>query len=84
MDRAVDATARSAAFQPSSHPYERTYSASKKYNQWWLDRFYLLVPAQAYVANFPKSFKAFPPRQEAASFNLEKVMKQLMTPAGPR
>ena len=47
-----------------------------------LDHAYMYVPAQAYVAEFLKSFQEFPPRQEAASFSLEKVMKQLSKPAG--
>ncbi len=82
MDRAVDATARSAAFRPSPRPYERAYSASKTYGDWLLDRLYLLVPAQAYVTNFPKSFKEHAPRQEAAGLNLDKVMKKLVRPGG--
>jgi arylsulfatase len=36
----------------------------------------------AYVGKFLKTFKKFPPRQEAASFSLDKVMKKLMRPAG--
>ncbi len=47
-----------------------------------LDRVFLLVPAQVYVGNFLKTFKEFPPRQEAASFSLDKVMEQLMKPGG--
>jgi arylsulfatase len=46
-----------------------------------LDRAFMLVPAQAYVAEFLKSFKEFPPRQKAASFSLDQVMESL-APAG--
>lgn len=63
-------------------PYERAYRTSNTYYDWMLDRAYMLVPAQAYVANFLKTFKDFPPRQEAASFSLDKVMKQLSEPVG--
>ena len=63
-------------------PYERAYSTSNTYYDWLIDRAFLLVPAQVYVGKFLKTFKEFPPRQEAASFSLDKVMKQLMTPAG--
>jgi len=38
---------------------------------------FLLVPAQAYVGKFRMTFKDYPPRQRAASFNLDSVMKQL-------
>jgi hypothetical protein len=36
-----------------------------------LDWVWLLVPAQAYVAQFPQTFQEFPPRQEAASFGID-------------
>jgi len=62
-------------------PYERAVVTSNTYYDWLLDRAYLLVPAQAYVADFLKTFKEFPPRQKAASFTLEKVMEK-MTSAG--
>ncbi len=63
-------------------PYERAEITSNTYYDWVLDRAYLLVPAQAYVGKFLESFKEFPPRQKAASFNLEKVMEKLTTPTG--
>ena len=58
-------------------PYERAQITSNTYYDWLIDRVYLLVPAQAYVANFLKSFKEFPPSQKAASFSLDQVMKTL-------
>ncbi len=63
-------------------PYERAYFTSNTYYDWLLDRAYLLVPAQAYVGQFLQTFAEFPPRQEAASFNLDKVMEQLTDPGG--
>jgi arylsulfatase len=61
-------------------PYERANKTSNTYYDWLLDRAYLLVPAQAYVARFLQTFKEFPPRQKAASFSLEKVMQSLSSP----
>ncbi len=58
-------------------PYERASLTSNTYYDWLLDRAYLLVPAQAYVGEFLKTFREFPPRQKAASFSLEQVMEQL-------
>jgi arylsulfatase len=43
-----------------------------------------LVPAQTYVANFLETFKAYPPRQKAASFSLEKVLEQLQENIGSK
>jgi len=58
-------------------PYERATITSNSYYEWLLDRAYMLVPAQAYVAEFLKTFKEFPPRQKAASFSLDQVMEAL-------
>ncbi len=63
-------------------PYERGMITSNTYDDWFLDRVYLLLPAQSYVGDFLKTFKDYPPRQKAASFNLEQVMKTLETGSG--
>ncbi len=63
-------------------PYERAQITSNTYYDWLLDRAYLLVPAQAYVANFLATFEEYPPRQKAASFSLDEVMEQLQSGAG--
>ena len=63
-------------------PYERSHVTSNTYDDWLLDRAYLLVPAQAYVAQFLETFKEFPPSQKAASFTLEKVMETLVSGGG--
>jgi len=58
-------------------PYERAYRTSNTYYDWLIDRAYLLVPAQTYVGQFLQTFQEYPPRQEAASFSLDKVMEKL-------
>jgi len=58
-------------------PYERSYRTSNTYYDWLLDHAFMLVPAQQYVANFLATFEEYPPRQEAASFNLDDVMQKL-------
>ena len=62
-------------------PYERSQKTSNTYYDWMLDRVFLYVPAQSYVANFLRTFKEFPPRQKAASFSLDQVMEQLQPDA---
>jgi len=37
---------------------------------------------QAFVGQFLESFKEFPQRQKAASFNLDEVVEKLQKPAG--
>jgi len=62
-------------------PYERASVTSNTYYDWLIDRAFLLVPAQQYVANFLATFKEFPPRQKAASFSIDQVMEMLDSPA---
>jgi arylsulfatase len=61
-------------------PYERAQKTSNTFDDWWLDRAYLMVPAQAYVAKFLETFKEFPPRQKAASFGIDQVMEKMTSP----
>ena len=61
-------------------PYEFATVTSNTYYDWLLDHAFLLVPAQAFVGEFLSTFQEYPPRMEAASFNLDKVMKKLTTP----
>jgi arylsulfatase A-like enzyme len=63
-------------------PYERAEITSNTYYDWMLDRAFMLVPAQAYVAQFLSTFEEFPPRQKAASFSLDQVMEKLAPPGG--
>jgi arylsulfatase len=54
---------------------------SNTYDDWFLDRVYLLLPAQEYVGEFLKTFKEYPPRQKAASFSIDQVMEKLAPPS---
>ena len=63
-------------------PYERADVTSNTYYDWLIDRVYLLVPAQDYVGKFLMTFKEFPARQKAASFNLDNVMQKLQEGGG--
>ncbi len=65
-------------------PYERAQITSNTYYDWVLDRAFMFVPAQAYVAKFLQTFKEFPPRQKAASFSIDQVMEKLKTSGGSK
>jgi len=65
-------------------PYERAQITSNTYYDWLLDRAYLLVPAQAYVGEFLKTFEEYPPRQKAASFSLTDVMEKMQSGMGSK
>ena len=60
-----------------SDPFERG-DESIFYDKWMADRAFLLVPAQAIVAQWIESFKEFPPRAKAASFSVDQVVESFM------
>jgi arylsulfatase len=63
-------------------PFERADQNSNTYYDWLIDHAFLLVPAQAFVAQQIQTFKDFPPRQKPASFNLDEVMEKLQSASG--
>jgi arylsulfatase len=69
-------------FSLRADPFERADKEGIGYDQWRFERIFLLVPAQAYVAEWLQSFGKYPPRQKPASFNLDQVMENLSKGAG--
>jgi arylsulfatase len=58
-------------------PFERSQHNSNSYNDWFLDRVYVIVPVTEMVGNFLKTMIEFPPSGTAGSFNLSKMQKQI-------
>lgn len=58
-------------------PLEKAQHNSNTYNDWFLDRVYVLVPMQQMAGEFLMTMKDYPPSQTPGSFNLEKIQKQL-------
>jgi arylsulfatase len=46
------------------------------YSKWAIDHVFMMVPAQALVAEFLKSFQEFPPSQRPASFSIDEVLEK--------
>ena len=64
-------------------PYERADVTSNTYNDYLIRRAgFVVVPAQAVVAQFIGTFKDFPPRQKPSSFSVDDIMEQLKKPPG--
>ena len=61
-------------------PYERAQITSNTYWDWSLHKGYLLIGAQAIVAEFIGTFKEFPPTQRPQSFSLDQIMEKLQQP----
>ena len=58
-------------------PFERADFNSNTYFDWMVDHVPQLYLAQALVAGQIENYVKFPPRQKAASFNLDAVMASL-------
>jgi arylsulfatase len=64
-------------FNVRSDPFERgDVDASMFYDKWIADRSFVMVPAQALVAQFLKTFEEFPPRQRPASFSIDEALEK--------
>ena len=61
-------------------PFEKADHDSNTYEDWWVRHAFLFVPAQPLVATYLKTFQEFPPSQAPAAFNLDAIMKQMLTP----
>ena len=64
-------------FNLRTDPYERADITSNTYWDWIMDHAYLGTPAQDYVGQFLATFRDYPQRQKAATFNLDEVMQKL-------
>jgi len=71
-------------FNLRTDPYERADITSNTYYDWLMDHVFLLVPAQVYVGDFLGTFKEFPQRQKADSFNLDDVLEKMQDSSGAR
>lgn len=58
-------------------PFEKAQHNSNTYNDWFLDRAFVIAPMQQIAAKFLLSMKEYPPSQTPGSFNLDKVQKQI-------
>jgi arylsulfatase A-like enzyme len=64
-------------FNLRTDPFERADQTSNTYYDWMLDRAWVLVPIQAYVAQMMATLIEFPPSQAPASFTIDDLMAKL-------
>jgi arylsulfatase A-like enzyme len=69
-------------FNLRADPFERSEIEAGAYDKWFVEHAFVLVPAQAIVAQHLASFKEFPPRQRPGSFSVGEAMEMLMKPKG--
>jgi arylsulfatase A-like enzyme len=65
-------------------PFEKAAENSNTYNDWYIDRAFVLVPLQAVATKFLMTMKDFPPSQKPGDWSLDSLEKQIkgMTRAG--
>ena len=64
-------------FDLRGDPFEIGDREAISYPRWRIDRVFLLVPVQAFVAQFLQTFREFPPRQPPGSFSLDQVIAKM-------
>ncbi len=63
-------------------PFERADVTSNTYWDWFIDRAFLVLPAQKIVGDFLGTFIEYPPRMKAASFTIDQVQARLEAAIG--
>ena len=63
-------------------PFEKSQHNSNTYNDWFIDRIFVITPIAEMAGKFLKTMKDYPPSQTAGSFNLTKVQKQVEAISG--
>jgi arylsulfatase A-like enzyme len=64
-------------FNLRSDPFETADHEAMDYERWRVERLFVIVPAQAFVAKFLETFQDFPPRQKPGSFSIDQVMERM-------
>jgi arylsulfatase len=63
-------------------PFEKAQHNANGYNNWFLDRVFVIVPIQAMAGKFLQTMKDYPPSQSPGSFNLSKIQETLKGAVG--
>src|SRR5215204_4254446 len=69
-------------FDLRADPFEKAQTDAGEYAKWRVERAFLLIPAQAYVAEHLKTYVEFPPRQRPGTFALDAVLAKLQSIGG--
>ena len=61
-------------------PYEFATVTSNTYWDWYIDHAFLMYPMGDVVGDFLATFKEYPPRMKAGSWDMGKALESLQTP----
>jgi arylsulfatase len=63
-------------------PFEKAKIGSNTYEDWYIDRAFVMIPIQAMAAQFLMTMKDYPPSQTPGSWNLSAIEAHLRATAG--
>jgi arylsulfatase A-like enzyme len=58
-------------------PFEKAKIGSNTYEDWYIDRAFVMIPIQQLAGQFLMTMKDFPPSQKPGSWNLSEIEKQI-------
>jgi arylsulfatase A-like enzyme len=58
-------------------PFEKAQESANNYNDWYIDRAFVLVPLQGVASRFLMTLKDFPPSQKPGDWSLDSLEKQI-------
>ena len=64
-------------FNLRSDPFEKANLESGEYEKWYVERMFVMAPAQAIAAKELQTLKDFPPRQKPGSFSVGDAIEKL-------
>ncbi len=65
-------------------PFEKAKIGSNTYEDWYIDRAFVVIPIQQLAAKFLMTMKEFPPSQMPGSWNLHSIEENLKSHVGGR
>jgi len=65
-------------------PFEKAFQNANIYDDWLLDRAFVIVPIQGLAAQFLQTMVDYPPSQTPGSFNLSAIEEKLRSTMGAR
>jgi arylsulfatase len=74
----------SKLFDLRADPFERAQADAGDCAKWRVERAFLLVPAQDYVAQHLKTYIDYPPRQKPGTVALDEVLAKLQDAGAAR
>jgi arylsulfatase len=58
-------------------PFEKAQESANNYNDWYIDRAFVLVPLQGVASKFLLTLKDFPPSQKPGDWSLQSLERQI-------